>query len=481
MSRQLRDFYPCYVAGKPVTPENKLSVLNKYTNEHACNVALADEALLDQAIAASVKAFPAMRDMPNYQKKEILTQLANDMRGRIDEFAYAICIEAGKSMKDALGEVDRAISTIEVAAEEAVRIYGEHIPLDIAPRSKGMEGIVRRFPIGPVAMISPFNFPLNLALHKIAPAIAAGCSFVLKPASRTPICALLLGELLTKTSMPEGSWSILPTNRVVGNMLNSDPRLKLITFTGSPAVGWQLKATAGKKKVVLELGGNAACVCTEDTDVDFAVGRIIFGAFYQSGQSCISVQRVYVHESIYEQTRDKLVAATKVLKSGDPFDPETFITPMIAETEAQRLEGWVQAAVAAGGKLLTGGSRNRSVLEATIVEDCPHNVDLYTKEAFGPAFTLEKYTDFKTLVELINESDYGIQAGIFTKDLNKAFYAYQELEVGGVVIGDVPSVRVDSQPYGGVKDSGFGREGIRYAIEDMCEYKILSLKNASVL
>jgi acyl-CoA reductase-like NAD-dependent aldehyde dehydrogenase len=331
----------------------------------------------------------------------------------------------------------------------------------------------RRVPIGACSFISPFNFPLNLAAHKIAPALAVGCPFVLKPASLTPIGALLIGEILAETDLPEGAFSILPCRRDGAALFTEDERLKLLSFTGSPAVGWDLKARAGKKKVVLELGGNAAVVVDEGWDLDDAVERIVFGAFYQSGQSCISVQRVLVQESVYEEFRGKLVEATRELRMGDPRDDETFIGPIISVREAERLEGWIRQALDGGAKLLCGGRREGVMLEPTLLEDVPAASDVCALEAFGPVAVLSRFRDFEDALRSVNDSVYGLQAGIFTRDLYKAQRAWDELDVGGVVIGDVPSWRVDHMPYGGVKESGLGREGVRFAMEDMTEIRLL--------
>ncbi len=468
--------YPYYLANKAVFANRDLPVYDKYSGELATHVALADPQALDQAIAAAVKATEPMRKMPAYQRQAILEHCVKRFRERADELAYALCVEAGKPINDAKGEVGRLIDTFKIAAEESTRLYGETIPLDISARAKGYQGMSKRVPIGPCAFISPFNFPLNLAAHKVAPAIAVGCPFVLKPASLTPIGAIVIGEVLAETDLPEGAFSILPCRRDSADLLTEDERLKLLSFTGSPSVGWELKARAGKKPVILELGGNAACVVDQDWDIDDAVKRIIVGAFYQSGQSCISVQRIYVHESIYASFRDKLVKATQALKSGDPHNPETFIGPMISESEAQRLQGWIDEAVAAGGTLLCGGKRNGAMLEATLLENVAKGQKICDEEAFGPVAVLEPFSDYDAVLKAINDSRFGLQAGIFTRDLYKAQQAWDELEVGGVVIGDIPSWRVDHMPYGGVKDSGLGREGIRWAMQDMTELRLMVVR-----
>jgi acyl-CoA reductase-like NAD-dependent aldehyde dehydrogenase len=335
----------------------------------------------------------------------------------------------------------------------------------------------RRVPVGPCSFISPFNFPLNLAAPKMAPAIAAGCPFVLKPASMTPVGALLIGEILAETGLPPGAFSILPCRRDGADLFTTDERLELLSFTGSPEVGWALKARAGKKKVVLELGGNAAVVVDETgNDLADVVERIVFGAFYQSGQSCIGVQRIVVHEAVYDELRDRLVAATEALVMGDPKDERTFIGPMIAEEEAVRLHAWIESAVARGARRLCGGRREGAMLEATLLEDVPAGEPVVCKEAFGPVAVLSRFRDFDAALAQVNDSVYGLQAGVFTRDLYRAHRAWDALEVGGVVIGDVPSFRADHMPYGGVKESGFGREGVRFAMEDMTEIRLLLVR-----
>jgi acyl-CoA reductase-like NAD-dependent aldehyde dehydrogenase len=473
----LKKEYPYYLANEAVFANKDLKVYDKYNGELAAEVPLASPDILDQAISAACNATEPMRRMSMFERQAVLEHCVSRFKERFDELAYALCVEAGKPINDAKGEVTRLIDTFKIAAEETSRQYGETIPLDISPRAKGYSGMTKRVPIGPCAFISPFNFPLNLAAHKVAPAIAAGCPFVLKPASLTPIGALLIGEILAETDLPKGAFSILPCRRDSADLLTEDDRLKLLSFTGSPDVGWALKARAGKKPVVLELGGNAACVVDKDWDIDDAVARIIFGAFYQSGQSCIGVQRIYVHSAVYDEFKQKLVAKTKTLKSGDPKDPQTFIGPMISEGEASRLQGWIEDAVAAGGTLLCGGKRDGTMLEATLLENVDPQQNVCAEEAFGPVAVLAKFDDFNNVLTTINNSRFGLQAGIFTKDLYQAQKAWDELEVGGVVIGDIPSWRVDHMPYGGVKDSGLGREGIRWAMEDMTELRLMVIRN----
>ena len=392
----LKKNYPLYVANKPEFPNTDLAVTDKYTNETATRVAMADASTIDRAIAAASHAADACRKMPSHQRAAVLHHVADRIGQRADELADVLTIEAGKPIKDSRGEVTRGIDTFRIAAEEATRIYGEYARLDISPRAEGYESIWKRVPIGPCSFISPFNFPINLAAHKIAPAIAAGCPFVLKPASRTPVGALILGEIMAETDLPAGAFSILPCRRDGANLFTTDDRFKLLSFTGSPDVGWSLKSKAGKKKVVLELGGNAACIVDKNVDQDFAVARLMIGAFYQSGQSCIGVQRILIHESIYEPIKAKLVQAAGQLKTGDPKDADTFIGPLITEADAKRIESWVNEAVARGARIACGGRRDGAMYEATFVERVPDDCALSCKEAFGPVATLEPFGSFES-------------------------------------------------------------------------------------
>jgi aldehyde dehydrogenase (NAD+) len=475
----LKEVYPYYLASASVYANRSLEVTDKYTGAVATRVALADAAAIDAGIAAAVAAQDAMARLAGYERQEILQHCVARFRERFDELAMALCIEAGKPIRDARGEVTRLIDTFRVAAEEAVRIGGEVLDMTISARARGYRGMWKRVPIGPCSLISPFNFPLNLAAHKIAPAIAAGCTWVLKPASRTPVGALIIGEVLAETALPKGAFSILPAHRDGADLFTEDDRLKLLSFTGSPDVGWALKAKAGRKKVVLELGGNAACLVDADQAdrLDAVVERLVFGAYYQSGQSCISVQRIFAHAAIYDALRAKLVAAVRALKMGDPRDEDTFIGPIISESEAIRLESWIERARAAGATLLCGGRRDGVMLEPALLEDVPLDAELNCEEAFGPVAALYRYDDFEAVLEAVNASRFGLQAGLFSNDIRKAMRAWDVLEVGGVVVNDVPSWRVDHMPYGGVKDSGLGREGVRFAIEDMTEIRLLVIRD----
>ncbi len=473
----LQQAYPYFLASKAVYANQDLKVTNKYTGEVATSVAMADASVIDQAIDAAEKSQEAMTAMRPYERQKVLNHCVTRFTERFEELAYALCIEAGKPIKDARGEVTRLIDTFRIASEESVRINGEVTNLEVTERAKGYTGMYKHVPIGPCSFISPFNFPLNLAAHKVAPAIAAGCTFVLKPASRTPLGAIIMGEVLAETDLPEGAFSILPCSRDGADLFTTDDRFKLLSFTGSPDVGWDLKARAGKKPVILELGGNAACIVDADADLDDAIERIVFGAYYQSGQSCISVQRILVHDSIYADFKQRYVDKVANLVHGDPLDEITFIGPMIAESEAKRLEDWVNEAVASGANLLCGGKRDGAMLEATILENAPHESKVNAEEAFGPVSIISSFSDFDAALASVNDSQFGLQAGVFTRDIYKAHKAWDVLDVGGVVIGDVPSWRVDNMPYGGVKESGLGREGIRYAIADMTEIRLLVVRD----
>ena len=474
---QLQSNYPQYIAGKAETPNTDIPVTDKYTGQVATQIPRADPDALERAIAGAAAATEPMRKMKAYQRQAVLNHCVKRFEERFDELALSLCIEAGKPIKDATGEVTRLIDTFRVAAEEAVRIYGEVLPMDISARAANYSGKWKRVPIGPCSFITPFNFPLNLVAHKVAPAIACGCPFVLKPARDTPIGALIIGEILAETDLPAGAFSVLVCENEDAGPLVEDDRLKLLSFTGSDSVGWMLKSKAGKKKVQLELGGNAACVI-DDTwdDLDDAVDRVITGGYYQSGQSCISVQRLLVHEKVYEPFKQRFVEAVGKLKTGDPKDEDTFIGPIISTKHAERIEAWVNAAVDGGATLLAGGKRDGAMVEPTILEDVPRDADASCNEIFGPVVNLRKFSDFDDALAEVNNSRFGLQAGLFTRDIYRAEKAWDELNVGGVVIGDIPSWRVDHMPYGGVKDSGLGREGLRWSIADMTEVRLCVLR-----
>ncbi|MGY3038619.1 acyl-CoA reductase-like NAD-dependent aldehyde dehydrogenase [Rhodanobacter sp. TND4EL1] len=475
----LRKTYPYYLANRPQTSKVMLDVRDKYSGKVATRVAVPDARATEKAIVAAVKATRPMRDYKPWARQAVLQHCAQRFSERRDELAEALCIEAGKPIKDAAGEVTRLIETFRIAAEEAVRINGETLNLELASRLDGYHGYTKRVPLGPVSFITPFNFPLNLVAHKVAPAIAAGCPFVLKPAEKTPIGALIIGEVLAETDLPKGAFSILTLDGAHAAPLVEDERFHLLSFTGGQ-VGWDLKARAGRKKVVLELGGNAACIVDADQGpkLDKVVERLVFGAFYQSGQSCIGVQRIYAHADVYDALKRKLVAATKKLKAGNPKQKDVFLGPMIDEAAATRLHDWIVEARQAGGKILCGGKRHGNMLDATLMENVPNDAKANRMEAFGPFALLAPFTQFDDAIAMVNDSDFGLQAGIFTDSLDHAMRAWNELEQGGVVVNDIPSFRVDNMPYGGIKLSGLGREGIRYAIEDMTEIRLMVMRES---
>jgi glyceraldehyde-3-phosphate dehydrogenase (NADP+) len=462
-----------YLAGEWVESDHPLEVVNPFDGDTIGLTWLACAEQLDRAIVAAERAFEVTRNQPVFERVKILDALAGKLKQHRDEIASLIALEAGKPIKDAEVEADRGIFTVQVAAEEAKRIDGDVMPLDLLPSSKGRFGIVRRFPIGPIAGISPFNYPLNLALHKVAPAIASGNPIVLKPPSKDPLVMLFVARLLDEIGIEPGSLSVLPMNREVGNAMVEDERFKLLSFTGSPDVGWEMKRRAGMKKVVLELGGNAGVIVDEDSDLGFAAQRVRVGAFAYAGQVCISVQRVFIHERVYDDFVDALIAETKRIKMGDPLDRDTDLGPMIDDKAATRSQQWIEDAVAQGARVLTGGKAEGRFMQPTIIEDAPRDSFVCSREAFAPLVTVFKVPSFGKAVGAVNDSVFGLQAGVFTNNLERALYAFESIEAGGVILNDVPTYRIDHMPYGGVKSSGLSREGIRYAIEDMTEMRLL--------
>lgn len=468
--------HPIFLAGRWVDSPDLLTVENPARpGELAGATYQATPAQAEEAVAAAVAAFEETRRLPAYERGRILREISAGIRERREELARLIALEAGKPIRDALAEVDRAVLTFRLGAEEAERMYGEVIPLDLMASSKGRVGITRRFPVGPVLGISPFNFPLNLAAHKLAPAIAAGCSIVLKPPSRDPLTMLTVAEIIERTGLPAGAVSILPMSRELGDQLVADPRFKLLTFTGSPSVGWRLKERAGKKKVVLELGGNAGVIVDASADLDWAVKRILVGAYTYAGQVCISVQRIFVHESVWQPFMDRFLAGAAALKVGDPLDPATDLGPMVDRAAAERTQRWVEEAVAMGGKVLLGGRADGAYFPPTVLVETPVTAQVCSNEAFAPLVVVFPFSDFEAAIRAVNDSFFGLQTGVFTNDLGHAWAAFGELEVGGVIINDIPTYRIDHMPYGGVKDSGLGREGLRWAIEDMTEIRLMVL------
>jgi glyceraldehyde-3-phosphate dehydrogenase (NADP+) len=435
----------------------------------------ADKQQVKNAIHSAHLAFEKTKSLSSFERFEILSFIASEIKRRKEELAESITLSAGKTITSSRMETDRAANTFQVAAEEAKRLEGEIIPLDWSPQTKKRWGFIRRFPIGVVAGITPFNFPLNLVAHKVAPAIASGNPVIIRPASQVSITSLLLGEIINESGLPKGGINIVPCGYEEASPLLEDERVKKITFTGSPEIGWKLKKKAFKKKVTLELGGNAAVIIEPDTDLGFALSRTLLGAFSYSGQICISIQRIFLHENIYDRFMADFVTAAKKLIIGNPLDEDTEIGPMINTGAARQIEEWVNEAVEKGGHLVTGGQRNGRLFEPTILENVKPELRVSCQEAFAPVVVVSPYKDFEEALKGVNHSIYGLQAGVFTKDLQKAFHAYEILDVGGVIVNDIPTFRIDHMPYGGVKESGFGREGLKYAIEEMTELKLMAI------
>ncbi|MCI0331422.1 MAG: aldehyde dehydrogenase family protein [candidate division Zixibacteria bacterium] len=465
-----------FIGGAWVSGENFLPVIDKFTGRPLTSVPTADEELVEMAVRSAEAGFAAMKVLPALKRSEILEKISGALREAADEFAAGIIAEAGKPAKFARQEVERSIQTFKFAAEEAKRLHGETVPLDAQGGSEKKFGFYHRFPIGVVAAITPFNFPLNLAAHKLAPALAAGCSVILKPSSLTPLTALKLAKLVEASGAPAGAFNVLVgSGGTVGDWLVSHPNVAMVTFTGSAEVGKQIREKAGLKKTLLELGNNSAAIVDETADLDWAAQRCAAGAFAYSGQVCISLQRIYVEKSAAKPFTEKLVALAKNLKVGDPKLGTTDIGPLISEPDARRVEDWINEAKAAGMELKCGGRRKEAFYEPTVLFGDPSGCRIGTEELFGPAVTVTPYEKFEQAVEAVNSTPYGLQAAIFTRNLNRAFAAFRELEVGGVIINDSPSYRADFMPYGGVKESGSGREGVRFAIEEMTYLKMAAL------
>lgn len=471
--------YPIYVAGQFVQTSTELEVTNPYDDSVIGTTYQAGQAEFEAAVQAAEAVKEEMANLPSFKRYEILRQVADELEANQEELAMILAAECGKPYKYSLAEIERAVQTFLTAAEEAKRLPGEFVSIDWAPFNAGKKALVQYFPVGLVAGIAPFNFPMNLVAHKVAPAIAAGCPLVLKPASSTPLSALKLAEIIDQTDLPKGALSVMPMDRTSGNKLVIDDRFNLLSFTGSPVVGWQMKKDCGKKKLVLELGGNAGAVVTPTSEVSHAVARCTIGAFANNGQSCIHTQRIYVHESVFNEFKTKFVAAVQALKVGAPTDKATDVAGMIDQKNADRLKDWIDQDVTAGAKILTGGTLEGLVLAPTILTNTKADMRCAKEEAFGPVVILEPYSDFRTVVDELNNSDFGLQAGLFSDNWSEINYAYRTLEVGGVVVNDVPTFRADHLPYGGVKDSGIGREGPKYAILDMMEPRVLMLDDRS--
>ncbi len=465
--------HPFLLNGKFVSEGKAVEVRAPYNGDVIGTLTYGTRQHAEQAIAAAQRAFSTTRRLPAYERQRVLRAIAQALAERKEEFARVLAVEAGKPIKAARVEVERAIFTFHVAAEEATRITGETLPLDLQPSARGRWAILRHFPIGVVSAITPFNFPLNLAAHKIAPAIACGCTVVLKPPPQDPLTTMMLAEIVQQTGWPDGAVNIVPLSNEDAAPLITDERVKLLTFTGSAKAGWAMRQQAGHKRVVLELGGNAGCIVHGDADLAYAAERCVAGGFGYAGQSCISVQRILVERPAFEQFTAMIVAGAKKLKTGDPLEETTDVGPMIRESDAQRAEQWVKEAVDGGAKLLCGGHRQGSLFEPTVLTHTQPTMRVNCEEVFAPVVTVEPYDSFDDALRRVNDTPYGLQAGLFTRDARLIFKAFEELEVGGVIAGDIPSFRMDHMPYGGMKESGTGREGLKYAIEDMTERKLL--------
>lgn len=468
-----RDHYGSFVGGQWVEDGECVEIRSPYSGQAVGCVRRASREVIERAVASASEAFEITRQMPTFERRRVLDNVVLLMTERREEFAKAICLEAGKPIKTARAEVERALFTMQVSAEESTRIRGEVIPLDLQPMAAKRWSIMRRFPVGPVLAITPFNFPLNLVCHKLGPAMAAGCPVVLKPAPQTPMTAMMLAEVIDEAGWPKGALNAVYAANEDAGLLVEDNRLKVLSFTGSSAVGWQLKERAGKKRVLLELGGNAGCIVHSDADIEHAAARCAIGGFSYAGQSCISVQRIFVQEDVNEKFTELLVEKVKKLKVGDPAEEATDVGPMIRESDAVRAASWIDEAAKEGAKVLCGGKRHGSMLEPTVLTRTKPAQRVNCMEIFAPVVTVEPYEEFDDALKRVNDSQFGLQTGVFTNDVRLTFRAYEALQVGGVIAGDVPTFRMDHMPYGGVKDSGLGREGVRYAIEEMTEPRLL--------
>jgi acyl-CoA reductase-like NAD-dependent aldehyde dehydrogenase len=467
--------YKLLINGDRVETEDIREIKSPYDQKTVGKVHFADKSQVEKAVGAAHKAFQKTKRLSSYDRARFLEAVSGRIGKNQEELARSIALCAGKPIKSSRVEVDRAVSTFAIAAEEAKRMTGEIVPLDLSPQTANRWGLVRRFPVGPVAGITPFNFPLNLVAHKVAPAMASGNTVLLRPASQVSITSGLLSDLIDRTDYPAGGFNFIPCGYEAADVLLDDDRIKKITFTGSPSIGWELKKRAHKKRVTLELGGNAAVVIEPDANLDFALPRTVLGAYAYSGQICISIQRIFLHEEIYDKFMADFLDATRKLKIGDPMNEDTDVGPMINLDAAKQTEEWVQEALENGAHLICGGRREGAVYEPTILEKVKPELRISWLEAFAPVVVVYPYKDFEKALEDVNYSIYGLQAGIFTKDLKKAFRAYEVLDVGGVILNDIPTFRIDHMPYGGIKESGFGREGLKYAIEEMTELKLLAI------
>lgn len=469
-----------FINGEWVEAKAYQPLFNPYNNEQIAEIAYADVEEVEWAIQAAEKAKPIMAKMPAHQRAAILEKLVSLMEERADECTRLIALEAAKPWTTAKGEVARTIQTYKFAAEEARRIHGETIPMDAAPGGEDRVAYTVRQSLGVVAAITPFNFPMNLVAHKVGPAIAAGNTIVLKPATQTPLTSLFLAELLHEAGLPSGALNVVTgSGSIIGEKLIQDDRVKVITFTGSPAVGIGIRNKAGLKKVTLELGSNAALIVDKGVHVESIIARAVTGAFAFAGQVCISLQRVYVHEELYEDFVEKFVAQTAKLQLGNPLDPKTDVSALISPKDVERSLQWIEEAVQQGAKIVAGGNREGNMLHPTVLLGVDPKAKVSCQEVFAPIVLINKVSSIDEAISYVNDSRYGLQAGIYTNDIHTALKAAEELEVGGVMINDIPTFRVDHMPYGGVKESGIGREGLKYAVEEMTEMKLICFKKAT--
>jgi len=463
------------VGGEWIESDKYFDLINPYDGQPIAEIPLASGEDVTRAVDSALRGFKEISTLPPHCRADILLKISNLLIEKKEKIAQTIAVESGKPLKYSIGEVERAVETFRFASEEAKRIHGETIPMGASKGSENRVAFYERFPLGVIGAITPFNFPINLVAHKVAPAIAAGNAIVLKPAEQTPLTALLLGEILLEAGLPSKAIQIVTGDGVTGAALVNDDRLKMITFTGSPPVGREIKSKAGMKKVTLELGSNSGVIIEPDADIDTAVTRALMGAFANSGQVCISLQRIYLHREIYEIFKSRFVEKVKGLKSGDPMNAGTDIGPLIDRAAADKTGRRVNEAVKEGACILLGGKGKGSFFEPTVLENVTPSMQVVCGEVFAPLVSLISYDDFDDALRMVNDSIYGLQAGVYTKDINKAFKAFRVLEVGGVIINDVPTYRADHMPYGGVKESGLGREGLKYAVEEMTELKTLVL------
>lgn len=465
--------YSIYSAGNFITSNYTLDIHNPFNHSLVATTYLADKAILEEAITKALLVKEELQNLSSQKKYEILKQISDELYSNRNYLAEILSLESAKPINYALAEIDRSAYTFLIAAEESIKDRTEHLALNRINNTDKREGIVNYFPIGLIAGIAPFNFPMNLAVHKIAPAIASACPIILKPASRTPLSCLELAKIIDRTELPKGAVSILPMDRETGNLLVTDERFKLLSFTGSPDIGWKMKAESGKKKVVLELGGNAATIITASADLKDALPKSLMGAFAYSGQICIHAQRFIVHSSLYEIVVNELKSLALNLKSGNPLDASTDVSNMIDEANAVRVENWINEAIQQGAQLVCGGKRIGCYVEPTILSNCNHTMKVYAEEVFGPVICINSYETIENAIQQANNTKFGLQCGVFTNDTNELNKCFKQIEVGGVIHNHVPTLRYDQMPYGGVKDSGLGREGVKYAMLDMLEPKIL--------